>query len=277
MTVRPHGYARYRLDGCRCYICAHARSQYDDNRNRAIAYGTWQPWADAEPVRTHIRHLQSCDMGLRSIAAAAGVDRKRLQGIVTGRPERGTGPQTQVRPALAAAVLAVEPTLDNLGAATVINAAGTTRRLQALVAAGWPQHHLAVRLGMTDGNFGTTLRRDHVVVRTARAVRGLYDELWLADPREHDVDTQAYSRARNHAVAERWAPVGAWDDDTIDDPAATPNLGEASDRYTAISEDALWLIEKQGYTREQAAHRLGIGIRHLGRALAHHRGTEAAA
>ncbi|MEU9498200.1 hypothetical protein [Streptomyces sp. NPDC048196] len=222
-STRPHGYARYRLDGCRCYVCGYARAQYDDNRTRAIAYGTWQPWVDAEPVRHHIRYLQSCDMGLRVIATAADVDRKRLQGIVTGRPERGTGPQAHVRPALAAAVLAVEPTLDNLGAATVINATGTTRRLQALGAAGWPQHHLAVRLGMSDGNFGATLRRDRVIVRTARAVRGLYDELWRADPREHGVDSQAYSRARNHAAAERWAPVGTWDDDTIDDPAAFPD------------------------------------------------------
>lgn len=223
MSNRPHGYARYRLDGCRCYVCAYARSQYDDNRNRAIAYGTWQPWADAEPVRIHIRHLQSCDMGLRAIATAAGVDRKRLQAVLNGRPERGTPPQAQVRPALAQAVLTVEPTLETLSAATVITAAGTTRRLQALVAAGWPQHHLAIRLDMTDGNFGTALRRDRMVVRTARAVRGLYDELWRADPREHGVGSQAYSRARRHAAAERWAPVGAWDDDTIDDPAAFPD------------------------------------------------------
>ncbi|GCD38014.1 hypothetical protein OEIGOIKO_05824 [Streptomyces chrestomyceticus JCM 4735] len=223
MNERPHGYARYRLDGCRCYVCAFARSQYDDNRNRAVAYGTWRPWADAEPVRIHIRHLQSCSMGLRAIAAAAGVDRKRLQAIITGRPERGTGPQEKVRPALAAAVLAVEPTLDNLPACTVIGATGTARRLQALITAGWPQHHLAVRLGMSDANFAATLHRERVVVRTVRAVRGLYDALWRADPREHGVAVQRYSRARAQAAANGWAPVGAWDDDTIDDPAAFPD------------------------------------------------------
>ncbi|MDX3232921.1 hypothetical protein [Streptomyces sp. ME19-01-6] len=222
-SERLHGYARYRLDGCRCYTCGWAVAQYNDAREHAIRRGQWQPFVDAEPVRQHIRNLQSCDMGLRAIATAANVDRKRLQAVLNGRPERGTPPQAQVRPAFAAAVLAVEPTLDNLGGKTVINAAGASRRLQALVAAGWPQHHLAARLGMTDGNFGATLHRDHVIVQTGRAVRSLYDELWRADPREHGVDNQAYSRARNHAASRQWAPVGAWDDDTIDDPAAFPD------------------------------------------------------
>jgi hypothetical protein len=67
------------------------------------------------------------------------------------------------------------------------------------------------------------LRGERTLVRVARAVRALYDELWRADPREHGVDNQAYSRTRNHAAAHGWAPVGAWDDDTIDDPAAFPD------------------------------------------------------
>lgn len=223
MTGRPHGYARYRLDGCRCYVCGYARSQYDDNRNRAIAYGTWQPWTDAAPVRAHIQTLQSCEMGLRTIAAAAACDRKRLQAIITGRPERGTGPQDKVRPALAVAVLAVEPTLDNLGAATVIAATGTTRRLQALIAGGWPQAHLCGRLAMTPGNFGVTLSRERVIVRTARAVRDVYDDLWRADPAEHGATQGGITRARRYAAERRWAPVGAWDDDALDDPAAFPD------------------------------------------------------
>ncbi|MFC5144242.1 hypothetical protein [Streptomyces aureoversilis] len=242
MSDRPHGYPRYKLDGCRCYPCGWAVAQYNDAREHAIRRGQWLPYVSAEPVRQHIRNLQECGLGLRIIAAAAGVDRKRLQAVLNGRPERGTPPQRQVRPALATAVLAVEPTLDLLGAATVITAVGTARRLQALVAAGWPQHHLAVRLGMKDTNFSDTLYRSRVTVRTARAVLCLYDELWRADPREHGVGNQAYSRARNHAAARQWAPVGAWDDDTIDDPAAFPDwTGRCG--------------TSQGY---DAHHRLGI-------------------
>jgi hypothetical protein len=257
MTERPHGYARYKLDGCRCYTCGWAVASYRDAREYAIRRGQWQPWTDAEPVRDHIRALQACGLGLRRIADMAGVDRKRLQAVIGGRPERGTGPQEKVRPAFAAAVLAVEPTLDNLGSATVIAATGTHRRLQALVAAGWPQHHLALRLGMTDSNFGDALRRDRTIVRTARAVRGLYDDLWRAGPSEHGASPAGVTRARRHAAAQGWAPVGAWDDDTIDDPAAEPCVGDKTTRQDAVVEDVTWLIETQGYTREQAGARIG--------------------
>lgn len=207
MPDRPHGYARYRLDGCRCYVCGYVRSTYDDNRNRAIAYGTWEPWVDAEPVRTHIATLQSCGMGLRTIAALAGVDRKRLHAIATGRPERGTGPQQKVRPALAKAVLAVEPTLGNLAPSTVVDATGSHRRLQALVQRGWPMARLAGRLDMTPQNFSTMMKEPRTLARRALTVRCLYDDLWRLDPREHGVDNQAYSRARNHAASHLAGPA----------------------------------------------------------------------
>ena len=266
MTDRPHGYARYRLDGCRCYICAFARSEYDENRNRAIAYGTWNPWVDAEPVRKHIRSVQSCGVGLRRIGDAAGVTRKRLQSILSGRPERGTGPQERVRPAIAAAILAVQPTLDLMGPATPIGSTGTVRRLQALVAAGWPQHHLAVALGQKDGNFTAFLTRPQVLVRNAQAVRALYDRLWKEDPRHHGVGAQAYSRARNQAASRGWAPFGAWDDDTIDDPATTPDYGVEVPQYLALAENCAEL-ETQGFTRQNAAQRLGVTRGHLDKAI----------
>jgi hypothetical protein len=272
MSARPHGYARYRLDGCRCYACSYARSEYDDNRNRAIAYGTWQPWVDAEPVRTHIRTLQACGLGLRRIADLAGVDRKRLQAVLNGRPERGTPPQERIRPALAAAVLAVEPTLANLAPATVIDATGARRRLQALICAGWPQHLLAKRLGMTDTNFSAALRRDRIVARTARAVAALYDELWRSNPLEHGASPSGVTRARKHAADLGWVAVGAWDDDAIDDPAARPDTGEHGSRTVALAEDGLEL-ERHGYTREHAAARLGVTKNALDRAISRYGAT----
>jgi plasmid maintenance system antidote protein VapI len=218
----------------------------------------WQPFVDAEPVRLHLRNLQACSMGLRAVAAAAHVDRKRLQAVLNGRPERGTPPQNHIRPELAAAVLQVEATLDTMAPSTVINAAGTRRRLQALVFAGWPQAHLASALGMSPGNFSTLVKTDRVIVRTARAVRDLYDRFWRADPLRAGVPSGSVTRAKNLATAHRWAPVGAWDDDTIDDPAALPNIGAKTLRMDAVAEDTTFLINTLGMTREQAATRLGV-------------------
>ncbi|RSN55584.1 hypothetical protein DMH12_15305 [Streptomyces sp. WAC 04229] len=220
---REHGYARYRLDGCRCYICGFARSEYDENRSKAITAGTWQPWVDAEPVRIHLRHLQSCAMGLRTIAAQAGVARRSLQAILSGRSDRGSGPQERVRPDLAAAVLAVEPVLENLAPSTPVSPVGTRRRVQALVAMGWPQQHLAEYLAMRPGNFSMMLNREHVLVGRVLQVRAMYDALWRVDPGEAGATAAGVTRARRHAAERGWPPVGAWDDDTIDDPDAFPD------------------------------------------------------
>lgn len=216
---RPHGYARYKLDGCRCYTCAAAASEYNIRRERAIAYGRWHPFVAAQPVRDHINTLRACGMGLRAIATAAGVDRKRLQAITNGRPERGTPPQQRVRPEIAAAILAVEPTLDVLPGGTVIDASGTRRRIQALVAIGWSQSKIAARLGWTPANLSALLRRDRTIAATARAVRDLYEELWdQAPPEDTHRDKIAAARARNHATKCGWLPPAAWDDDLIDIP-----------------------------------------------------------
>ncbi|NUQ95348.1 MAG: hypothetical protein HOY79_01860 [Streptomyces sp.] len=221
---RHHGTrAKYVVEKCRCKPCKEANRQAHAERERLLAYGRWQPYVDAAPVRDHIRYLQACGMGQRTIAAAAGVDRKRIQNILTGRPERGTGPQEKSRPALATAVLAVEPTLENLAPSTLISPIGTRRRVQALVAVGWPQHCLAAHLGMTPSNFGAMLGREHVLARRALAVQAMYDALWNTDPAKHGATAAGISRARKHAADRGWAPVGAWDDDRLDDPEAFPD------------------------------------------------------
>lgn len=254
---REHGtYAKYRLEGCRCYPCAAARSAYDENRNRAIAYGTWKPWVDAEPVRGHIRELQACGMGLRAIAAASGVSRSALIGLVNGKP--GREPASKVRPQTALRILEVQPTLDSLAASTVIDATGTVRRLRALVARGWSQAKLADRLGILPHNFPLTINAERVTVRTARAVRAMYDELWDQAPPEDSHRLKiSVSRARNYARDRGWAPPMAWDDDTIDDPAAVPDLGAETSRQDALFENCEELL-RQGFTVQQAAERLGV-------------------
>lgn len=225
MSTRDHGtYVKYKLDGCRCYPCCFAESQYRTNRSRAIAYGTWQPYVDAEPVRAHVRTLGEFGIGWMRLARIAGVPRGTVSKLLYGDPSRSMGPSKRLLPKNAAALLAVEPTLDNLGGHAHIDGTGTRRRLQALVAAGWPQTRIALRIGIGASNFNKTLHDDRPVrVSTARKAMALYEELWRADPRDHGVPQHIYDRTRCYARAHRWAPVGAWDDDVIDNPEAFPD------------------------------------------------------
>ncbi len=138
----------------------------------------------------------------------------------------GRAPAQRIRAETAAAILAVEPDAANLGGAALVDATGTHRRLQALVAIGWSQAKLAARLGMTPANFAAMMRRGQVTASTARAAAAAYDELWNRPPPETDQREKiAAVRARNHARARGWPPPLAWDDDQLDRPDGTPAEG----------------------------------------------------
>ncbi|MEU6990306.1 hypothetical protein ABZ953_06545 [Streptomyces sp. NPDC046465] len=220
---RPHGNAKYHLEKCRCRTCCDAASAYDTNRSRAIAYGRWHPYVDAEPVRTHVKALSEFGIGWMRLAKIAGVPRGSVSKLLYGDPRRGMAPSKRLLPKNAQAILAVEPALEHLGSRVPIDGTGTRRRLQALVAKGWSQSELARRLGVDRANFGGTMTRGLVCASTARTVNGLYDELWRLDPEQHGVPARWAEQARTLAADRRWAPPGAWDDDQIDNPDAWPD------------------------------------------------------
>jgi transcriptional regulator with XRE-family HTH domain len=228
-------YAKYKLDGCRCYRCAAKASEYNINRERAIAYGTWNPFMDAEPVRAHIKHLSECGIGTRRIAALTGVSRTLLKNLLNGKP--GKEPTRRVRTENAQRLLALEPTLENVAPSTPVDSAGSHRRLQALVTIGWSQQKLAERLGLTPSNFGTMLRSNQVSAARALEIRALYNQMWdQAPPETTHREKIAASRARNYAKARKWLPPMAWDDNLLD--LSDDDLAAELERQVAAMDDA---------------------------------------
>jgi hypothetical protein len=229
-----HGtYACYVLDECRCLPCALANSTYEQRRLRQIAYGRADRLVDAGPVRAHVRALMAEGMGLKRVQKVSGVSQGALWKLIYGKRQAdGTQrPARRVTRVNANKLLAVHADMSTLAGGAFISPIGTRRRLRALVAIGWSQTKLGERIGMGPGNFCSMLQRDQISVRTARAVAELYEQLWNTQPPEATHrDKIAASRARNYAAANSWPPPLAWDDDTIDDPAAEPMLdAEASD------------------------------------------------
>lgn len=276
-TDIPHGtLTGAKTHRCTCDACRARAHTYDTTRARLIAYGRWQPYIDAEPVRQHLRMLMSYGIGWMRVGRLTGLSNGALSKLLYGDSTRGMAPSKRVRPATADKILAIRPTFDALAPSARVDATGTRRRLQALVAVGWPQRALAPRLGISREQVNEQIHRlAEVEVATVRAVIALYDQLWDVDPVQCGIAPRWAEHARRLAKRNGWAPPAAWDDATIDSPAAEPDLGESVDRYSAIAEDAQWLMDAQGYTREQAALRLGITQRHLDRALAHARQAEA--
>ncbi|MBQ1164655.1 hypothetical protein KBZ21_42520, partial [Streptomyces sp. A73] len=53
-------------------------------RYRLRGYGTWQPLADAQPVREHVSALVAAGYTITSIAAASDTDAATLQRVLYG-------------------------------------------------------------------------------------------------------------------------------------------------------------------------------------------------
>jgi hypothetical protein len=177
---REHGYARYRLDGCRCYVCGYARMEYDDRRNRLIAYGRWQPFVPLEETQLRILSLRELGYGDRSIARLAGLNRKAVRDIRTGTrhdPGRGNPPLTKIRATTAAAIAAIPYNHEAAPDGAYIDATTTWRRLDVLIRLGWTRTRLATALGSTATAPALQLGHDRVTARNARKVRDLYDKV----------------------------------------------------------------------------------------------------
>jgi predicted transcriptional regulator len=287
--TRAHGtYARYHSgpaeDGqpgpCRCLRCSAASARRQQDRYRLIAYGQWDPFTDAGPARAHVLALSTYGVGWKRIASVAGVSQGAVQRLLWGR--RGEPPTRRMRHATAARLLAVRPSPALLGPGTLTAAAGTRRRLQALIAVGHCRIVLAARLGVASTNLNRIIRSaERVHTSTARAVCALYDELWDTPPDESTIEaTRRAARARREGLAHGWPPPAAWDDHQIDDAAAVPPAGwQRRDGKlrdsAALAEDAAELIEKQGYDRLTAAMRLGVSRHALDKAFDRTRARDA--
>lgn len=257
-TPHIHGHrVTYVLDQCRCRPCRDANRTYAATRTRQRAYGR-QAYVDATSSRQHVQTLQAAGMGYKRIAAAAGVSTSAVSKLLFGDTEK-------VRPVTEQALLAVR--LD-LADGSHTDGAGTARRLQALVAAGWSQSRLAHRLGWTVANLAPVVHgRRAVTAATAAAVRALFDELWdTPPPTATRWQVGAAANARRVATAHGWVPALAWDEGAIDDPAVVPAvaaLGIPAPRRPGRPalkvhlDDVEWLLE-QGEHPDAIATRMAV-------------------
>lgn len=259
--------------GCRCDDCKQAKAEYSREYERRKVLERWgmaEPTLiDSTPSRQHLDYLMASGMGHKQIAKVSGVALtviQRLVGIATSRPAH------RVTRATEAKILAVQPTLDNLAPKRLVPAGPTARRVQALVALGYPMKHLAERLGILQQNFLLHNYDDShtVTAATARSVAALYDELSMTTPPQG----RARTLALNYAAKHGWPPPLAWDDIDAGDLDPTWN---ATARVRGIDADDCAVcadIEHLAFFGETFAvihNRLGMSDDGLTRHLQRHR------
>lgn len=206
---------------CRCTPCRLANNAEASRTYRLKAYGQWQPYVAAAPARRHVETLVKLGIKPASVAHLAGVSVPTVTRLLKGDPKHGVAPPEQIRPATADALLAVEYDPAQLKPAARIDGAGTRRRLQALVAAGWSLAKLAGRVDIDRTNIVGIIRADGVRADTAVKVRAAYKRLWNQPPPGITArDRVAAEKARAWARGNGWPTAAGWDDELIDLPDA---------------------------------------------------------
>ncbi|MFF5445432.1 hypothetical protein [Streptomyces sp. NPDC012888] len=235
--------------GCRRLECLVRNSQYAQRRHRQVAYGTWQPFMDAEPVRKHIESLRAAGVGTVPIAAAAGVSTATIGRLLYGR--QGQRPNAKIRTDSAQAILAVRLEDCRIPDGARIDATGTRRRLQALVASGWTFTALESEIGIHAHCLGDMARATSLISGNARKVRDSYRRLLTTTAERCGVGAQARALARRVAEREGWHGPLAWDENSIDDPHAEP---ETSEPYRPPMKNG-----RDSNRMEEIAHLIGLG------------------
>lgn len=254
----------YVVDRCRCRDCREANNARRRRQSRNAAYGR-APYVDATPTRGHLQHLVDQGMGPKRIAAVSGIGHGVISAILYGK-HLGDGrvrqPNKRVTAETEQRVLAIA--LD-LADGVRVDGTGTRRRLQALATLGWSINALARATSLDRQCLDNALHgRGQTMMGTRRAVAAIYEQLWNTPaPTSTKGERVAAGRTRARARREDWAPPMAWDDETIDDPGATPFVGDVTDITTAgrgrVNTDSLTdCAVEWGMTREQAAVRLGV-------------------
>lgn len=227
--------ACYVLDRCRCEPCSKAKSEAETWRERQKAYGRYQKYVPAGPVREHIQTLRDAGMGLKQIARAAGLGTGTLSKIVygvykdTGLGElnrKGQGelvrpPSRRVLRETAEKIYAIDPAWTG-GRVPIApgqpDPDGTPlarTHLRSLVALGWSMSELGRRLGMKHpGNIGPLLAGRAMQRRTVDAANALFEELCMTLPPEttHRERISA-TRSRRYAADHGWVPPLDLDDE----------------------------------------------------------------
>lgn len=201
-------------------------------RRAAMKAGTWEsPMTTPDRARAHIARLQEFGLSEVAIARLAGEpDVGSLSDLTRPGSRRYV---TRITKAREARILAARFDLDAIdNPDRKVHVAGTRRRIEGLRWMGWTNEHIAARVGVTSSAVSEWTKHPVVKVRTARRVRDVYDELSMTRGPSKITATRARTAG--------FAPPLAWDDDTIDDPAATPDRGAFAEGIGR--DDIVWLV-----------------------------------
>lgn len=184
----------YLTHACRCTPCTTDATRERDKIRRLKAYGRPRTQKiDATQARKHAQKLIQNGMTITQIARAANLSHPAIGRLI------GTGnykPSKNILNTTATAVLNIRPHTPTTGHT---NATGTKRRIQALVAIGYPYETQGRLAGITPEKPRHILGQTHTDTQTAQAITTLFTQLQLkpAPPSRHRLPRSTRSRIRS--------------------------------------------------------------------------------
>ncbi len=203
-------------------------------------------------LRRHIQALVAAGVCEAQIALDAGLNRRTIQWVASGRAEAGIPPGYRIGWAHAQRILALTvPRTLHAGVedSAPVAAVGSVRRLRALMAAGHPASAIAHCLEVPVERVEEILsgRLESVSAGMARAAATLFSRL--------EMTPGASKAAKDYAQACHWAPPLAWDEAQLDEEAARPDRGP---RRRPGFLEAYEELRMLGFTDLRIADRMGV-------------------
>ncbi|WP_330173042.1 hypothetical protein OG875_05185 [Streptomyces sp. NBC_01498] len=192
---------------CRCATCRRGQ-RLANVRRELVRMNEGGNLVDNAVLQAHLKTLTDSGMTQGAISRQSGVSQTTISYIVNGLT-RGCQRDKADR------LLALTPnTFDSISERPAV---GAQRKMQALYAIG----HGQLAISMVSGMNVATI--SHLVNGRYGKIDGRTDAKADLAYRKLAAAPGASKRAIGRAKKSHWAPAAAWDDDTIDDPAAVPN------------------------------------------------------
>ncbi|MEU5477513.1 helix-turn-helix domain-containing protein [Streptomyces mirabilis] len=224
------------IPGCKCQPCRNAKVKAD--ALRALANSSGRPVrVPAAPAAAHIRTLLDAGMGWTRIGHAAHSSSCTIARILNG--------QELIRRTVAERLLAVKY---RPAPGRIVDATGTRRRIQALIAVGYTIEGIAAESDVDHSAINNILNGSmNVRGITFDRIAAAYD--WFSQ-REPDVRPSAATTSRKRAAREGWRDPQWWEDyGRIDDPEFDPDKADAE----------LNFHERAKLRREEIIHLAWVG------------------
>lgn len=252
--------------GCRLPECKERYNAWSRERERAIADGTWQPLLDAQPIRQHLLKLHAAGITIGRVARLTGMSHRSVRSYTQHDYSNVAPRRRRVTQEVADKILAINPEEHTPG---YVNPIGSQRRVQALMAIGWPSIYTARAAGIHPSNRNSIFASPTMRAATAERIAAAYDEMRHQQPVRHGVRPVSAKRAKLHAADRRWPPPAYWDETgAIDDEHFEPLYRVT--RREIVAQDANWIMSTTGADRATAAERLGVSKAYIDHAFRDH-------